>query len=88
MLTLTSVQARDQVSHPLPDIDDPYRIERSKEPRPGIPDARRGGRIDEGKESGSLLFRQCTSGRSLRSTVLSLRFVPRLDSVRVDDCPN
>jgi hypothetical protein len=31
----------------------------------------------EGKESGSLLIRQCTSGRSLRSTFLSLRFVPR-----------
>ena len=42
----------------------------------------------EGKESGSLLIRQCTSGRSLRSTFLSLRFVPRLDGMRVDDCPN
>ena len=40
-----------------------------------------------GKESGSLLIRQCTSGRSLR-TFLSLRFVLRLDGVRVDDCPN
>ena len=42
----------------------------------------------EGKESGSLLIRQYTSGRSLRSTFLSLRFVPRLDGMRVDDCPN
>ena len=42
----------------------------------------------EGEESGSLLIRQCTSGRSLRSTFLSLRFVPRLDGMRVDDCPN
>ena len=30
----------------------------------------------EGKESGSLLIRQRTPGRSLRSTFLSLRFVP------------
>ena len=29
-----------------------------------------------GKESASLLIRQYTSGRSLRSTFLSLRFVP------------
>jgi hypothetical protein len=42
----------------------------------------------EGEESGSLLIRQCTSGRSLRSTFLSLRFVPRLDGMRVDDRPN
>ena len=42
----------------------------------------------EGKESGSLLIRQRASGRSLRSTFLSLRFVPRLDGMRVDDCPN
>ena len=42
----------------------------------------------EGKESGSLLIRQRTSGRSLRSTFLSLRFVPRLDGMRVDDRPN
>jgi len=42
----------------------------------------------EGNESGSLLIRQCTSGRSLRSTLLSSRFVPRLDGMRVDDCPN
>jgi hypothetical protein len=42
----------------------------------------------EGKESGSLLIRQRTSGRSLRNTFLSLRFVPRLDGMRVDDCPN
>jgi hypothetical protein len=45
-------------------------------------------RLIEEKESGSLLIRQCTSGRSLRSTFLSLRFVPRLDGMRVDDCPN
>jgi len=45
------------------------------------------GLIEE-KESGSLLIRQRTSGRSLRSTFLSLRFVPRLDGMRVDDCPN
>jgi hypothetical protein len=42
----------------------------------------------EGKESGSLLIRQCTSDRSLCSTFLFLRFVPRLDGMRVDDCPN
>ena len=42
----------------------------------------------EGKESGSLLIRQRTPGRSLRNTFLSLRFVPRLDGMRVDDCPN
>ena len=42
----------------------------------------------EGKESSSLLIRQRTPGRSLRSTFLSLRFVPRLDGMRVDDCPN
>jgi hypothetical protein len=42
----------------------------------------------EGKESDSLLIRQRTSGRSLRSTFLSLRFVPRLDGMCVDDCPN
>jgi len=42
----------------------------------------------EGKESGSLLILQCTSGRSLRRTFLSLRFVPQLDGMRVDDCPN
>jgi hypothetical protein len=42
----------------------------------------------EGKESGSLLIRQCTSGGSLRNTFLSLRFVPRLDGMRVDDCTN
>jgi hypothetical protein len=42
----------------------------------------------EGKESGSLPIRQCTSGRSLRSTFLSLRFAPRLDGMRIDDCPN
>ena len=45
-------------------------------------------RLIEEKESGSLLIRQCTSGRSLCSTFLSLRFVPRLDGMRVDDCPN
>src|ERR1700719_2917103 len=42
----------------------------------------------EGKESGSLPIRQCTSGRSLRSTFLSLSFAPRLDGMRIDDCPN
>jgi hypothetical protein len=42
----------------------------------------------EGKESGSLLIRQYTSGGSLRSTFFSLRFVPRLDGMRVDDGPN
>jgi hypothetical protein len=42
----------------------------------------------EGKESGSSLIRQYMSGSSLRSTFLSLRFVHRLDSMRVDDCPN
>jgi len=42
----------------------------------------------EGKASGSLLIRQRTPGRSLRNTFLSLRFVPRLDGMRVDDCPN
>jgi hypothetical protein len=42
----------------------------------------------EGKESGSLLLRQYTSDRSLCSTFLSLRFVSRLDGMRVDDCPN
>src|SRR5260370_35069153 len=42
----------------------------------------------EGKESGSLLILQCISGPSLRSTFLSLRFVPRLDGMRVDDGPN
>jgi hypothetical protein len=42
----------------------------------------------EGKELGSLLIRQCTSGRSLRSAFLSLRFVPRLGGMGVDDCPN
>jgi len=41
----------------------------------------------EGKESGPLLIRQRTPARSLRSTFLSL-FVPRLDGMRVDDCPN
>jgi hypothetical protein len=45
------------------------------------------GMIEE-KESGSLLIRQRTPGRSLRSTFLTLRFVPRLDGMRVDDCPN
>jgi hypothetical protein len=42
----------------------------------------------EGKESGSLPIRQCTSGRSLRSTFLSLSFAPRLDGMGIDDCPN
>jgi len=42
----------------------------------------------EGKESGSLLIRQRTPGRSLRSTFLSLRFGSGLDGMRVDDCPN
>jgi hypothetical protein len=42
----------------------------------------------EGKKSGSLLICPYTSRRSLRSTFLSLRFVPRLDGMRVDDCPN
>jgi hypothetical protein len=42
----------------------------------------------ERKASGSLLIRQRTPGRSLRNTFLSLRFVPRLDGMRVDDCPN
>ena len=42
----------------------------------------------EGKESGSLLVCQSTSGRPLRSTFLSLPFVSRLDGMRVDDCPN
>ena len=42
----------------------------------------------EGKESGSLLIRHCTSDRSLCSTFLSLRFIARLDGMRVDDCPN
>jgi hypothetical protein len=42
----------------------------------------------EGKESGSLFIRQRMPGRSLRSAFLSLRFVPRLDGMRVDDCPN
>jgi hypothetical protein len=45
------------------------------------------GMIEE-KESGSLLIRQRTPGRSLRSTFLTMRFVPRLDGMRVDDCPN
>jgi len=42
----------------------------------------------EGKESSSLLICQRTSGRSLRSTFLSLRILPRLDGMRVDDCPD
>jgi hypothetical protein len=42
----------------------------------------------EGKEPCSLLIPQRTSGRSLGGTFLSLRFVPRLDGMRVDDCPN
>ena len=42
----------------------------------------------EGKKSGALLLRPRTPGRSLRSTFPSLRFVPRLDGMRVDDCPN
>jgi hypothetical protein len=45
------------------------------------------GSIEE-KKSGSLLICLYTSGRSLRSTFLSLLFVPRLDGMRVDDCPN
>jgi hypothetical protein len=45
------------------------------------------GLIEE-KEPGSLLIPPRTSGRSLRSTFLFLRFVPRLDGMRVDDCPN
>src|SRR5258708_27948333 len=42
----------------------------------------------EGKEAGSLLIRQCTSGRFLRSTFLSLRFVPRLDRMRLHGFPH
>ena len=42
----------------------------------------------EGKESSSLLILERMSGRSLRSTFLSLRFLPRLDGMRVDDCPD
>jgi hypothetical protein len=42
----------------------------------------------EGKESGSLLIRQCTFDRSLCSMFLCLRFVLGLDGMRVDDCPN
>jgi hypothetical protein len=72
----------------LPDIDDPQRSERSEEPRPVYPMHDEEVGLIEGKESGSLLIRQCTSGRSLRSTFLSLCFVPRLDGMRVDDCPN
>jgi hypothetical protein len=42
----------------------------------------------EGKEPRSLLIPQRTPGRFPGSTFLSLRFVPRLDGMRVDDCPN
>ncbi len=45
------------------------------------------GLIEE-KKSGSSLLCPYTSSRSLRGTFLSLPFVPRLDGMRVDDCPN
>jgi hypothetical protein len=42
----------------------------------------------EEKKSGSSLFCPRAPNRSLRGTFLSLPFVPRLDGMRVDDCPN
>jgi len=40
----------------LPYIDDPQRSERSEEPRPGIPDPRRGGRIHRGRRVGFFTY--------------------------------
>lgn len=72
----------------VPDIDDPNGVSvlRSRALVCPMPEEEVG--LIEGKESSSLLIRQRTSGRSLRSTFLSLRFLPRLDGMRVDDCPD
>jgi hypothetical protein len=83
---LVSNLHRREADFPISMIPNGVSVLRSRAPVYPMHDEEVG--LIEGKESGSLLVRQYTSGRSLRSTFLSLRFVPRLDGMRVDDCPN
>src|SRR5258708_1809273 len=80
------VRHRPQVEFPISMIPNGVSVLRSRATVYPMHDEEVG--LIEGKESGSLLIRQRASGRSLRSTFLSLRLVPRLDGMRVDDCPN